>query len=281
MGRTSYKLITVWGIPIKIHISLLLMVLILALQLGLVSGVLLALGLAASIVLHELGHSIVAIKKGCRVREITLLCIGGTARMERIPTKPLDEFLMAIAGPAVSLALGLGFLAVGSRLPLPFAQPYPLNIVQLVGLTNIGLLIFNLLPSFPMDGGRVLRSALTPKMGRLRATFIAARLGRVMAVLFGIYGFFASNLILIFIAFFIFIAAGNEYRIVRMQEAAKQAGHDTDTWPPFETPAQNDADRDTVTIGPPPYEEGPGSQSEIRSSEPTDSARNLFDRWRS
>jgi len=253
MFNSAYRIATVWGIPIRLHISLLLMVFILILQFGFWNGILIEIGLALSIVLHELGHSLVAIRKGCRVREITLVCIGGAAQMERIPTRPLDEFLMALAGPFVSLVLGVLFLFAGGRLALPpVPRADPLNIVQLLGAINLGLLIFNLLPSFPMDGGRVLRAALTPRMGRLRATFIAARLGKIMAVLFGLWGFFHHNWILIFIAFFIFTAAGNEYRMVQMQEAAKR--HGFGAWSPFgppEPPASGDDDE--VTVGPPPY----------------------------
>ena len=254
MFGSSYRVATIAGIPIKIHISLLLIVLVLVYRFGLIVGVLLELGLVVSIVLHELGHSLVAIRKGCRVRAITLMCVGGAAQMEKIPTRPLDEFLMAIAGPFVSLLLGLSGVYLGGMLTwLPPVGHVPLNMLQLLGAVNLGLLIFNLLPAFPMDGGRVLRAILSRKLGRLRATFIAARIGKIMAVLFGIYGFFEPNWILVFIAFFIFIAAGNEYRIVVLQEAAKTGRA---PWRGFENVYGADEREDRVVVGPPPYERG-------------------------
>ena len=266
MLRSSYKIGEVLGIPIKLHVSLVLVVFLLMMRFGPVSGLLMELGLVLSIVLHELGHSVVAIHKGCRVREITLMCIGGAAQMSSIPTRPLDELLMALAGPAVSLVIGYACVSIGPYIPLPNVRGYPINVVQLIGWTNFVLVVFNLLPSFPMDGGRVLRAALTPKLGRLRATFIAARLGKIMAVLFGIYGFRTDNWILVFIAFFVFIAAGNEYRMVQIQEAAKRGGFGP--WDIFgggEPPDEPDDD-DKVIISPPPYEKGRGSKTRIHHS---------------
>jgi Zn-dependent protease len=264
MAGSSYKVATIAGIPIRIHVSLLLAVLVLMFQFGFWNGLLIEIGLVISIVLHELGHSLVAIRKGCRVREISLLCIGGAAQMERIPTRPLDEFLMALAGPLVSLVLGVGGIRIGGRLAfLPYVRPTPVNVIELLGWINIGLMFFNLLPSFPMDGGRILRAILTPRLGRLRATFIAARLGKIMAILFGIRGFFTQNWILVFIAFFIFIAAGNEYRMVQVQEAMKQQGFGD----PFAGPED-----DKVLISPPPYREGPASRADLSSDD-------MDDRW--
>ncbi|MDP6491613.1 MAG: M50 family metallopeptidase, partial [Kiritimatiellia bacterium] len=193
MFGSAYRIATVWGIPIKMHMSWIII-------LFMIPGTLLfrvsiALGLFVSVALHELGHSFVAIHKGCRVREITLMFMGGAAQMERIPRRPLDETLMALAGPAVSLALGFLFWFAGDLLPLPIyaiasrGGIVEANVVQIIGAINWSLAGFNLLPSFPMDGGRVFRALLTPKLGRLRATFIAARLGKIMAVLFGLYGF--------------------------------------------------------------------------------------------
>jgi Zn-dependent protease len=273
MFNSGYKIATVWGIPIRIHISLIIMLLLFARDFGFVTGTLLGLGLAGSIVLHELGHSIVAIRKGCRVRDITLMFIGGAAQMERMPTRPLDEFLMAIAGPAVSLVLGTAGLLAGGYLPLaPLPQVRPLNAVQLLGLINLVLVAFNLLPAFPMDGGRVFRALLSKKMGRVRATFIAARVGKIMAVIFGIYGFFSTptRWILVAVGFFVFIAAGNEYRMVRMQEAARQGGRG-----PREAPGPDengDAGDDQVIISPPPYRRGPASKADVRS----ENERNRF-----
>lgn len=249
MFGSSYKVATILGIPIKVHISLLLMVLIMISRLGIIAGVLLELGLIISIVLHELGHSIVAIHKGCRVREITLMFIGGAAKMERIPEKPMDEFLMAIAGPAVSFILGIAGLALGSVYFLP-----PYNIIQIFGGMNIILGLFNLLPAFPMDGGRVLRAILTTKMGRVQATFIATRVGRIIAFLFGINViFFHGSFMLLFIAIFIYMAAGQEYKFVQMEAIYKQRmpGYDEG----FESFSQAEVDEGQVVVSPPPYDE--------------------------
>ena len=265
MFGSSYKVATILGIPIKVHISLLLMVLIMMHEFGPISGIFIELGLVISIVLHELGHSIVAIHKGCRVREITLMLIGGAAKMERIPEKPLDEFLMALAGPAVSFVLGLAGWFLGVKMTfLPSVKDFGVNVVQILGIINIGLLLFNLLPSFPMDGGRVLRAVLSPKLGRVKATFIAARVGRIIAVLFGIKGLLSGNFVLLFIAFFIYTAAGQEYKYVQMEAMYKQR------MPGYNDGLESFADAEVsdgqVVVSPPPYDEkGRATKSDIHS----------------
>jgi stage IV sporulation protein FB len=202
--------------------------------------------------------------------------IGGAAQMDRIPTKPLAEFLMAIAGPAVSLVLGVLCLWGGRFVSFP-AFLLDFNIIEWVGVVNLGLLFFNLLPAFPMDGGRVLRSALTPKMGRLKATLIAARLGKAMAVLFGVYGFLTHQWMLVVIAFFVFISAGNEYHFVQMQEAARRSAFGG--WPSFDTGRRSSADADDkVVISPPPYEDGPDQETEIRPADDDNPFKNIFRR---
>lgn len=264
MFRSGYRIATVWGIPIKVHISLVIVVLLFALRAGQIGGlgamldrILLAIGLITSVVLHELGHSYVAMKKGCRVREITLMFVGGAAQMEKIPRRPLDETLMALAGPAVSVVLGT-ICFFGGRQLIIMDIGFPGWIIYVLGWINWVLAGFNLLPSFPMDGGRVFRALLTPKVGRLRATFIAARLGKIMAVLFGLYGFLNEprSWILVAIAFFIYSAAGREYRMVQMEEAARRGGQAGPFWNPFqqppEPPPRLDSDADVV-ISPPPY----------------------------
>ncbi len=192
MIKRSYKLITVMGIPVRVHITLVILLIFAAFHYG-VWGVLYMAGLFASVALHELGHSWVAIRKGCRVREIMLLPIGGVAKMTSIPTKPMDEFLVAVAGPLTSLALSGIFLLLSGTgfLMMLFAS--------LSGI-NLMLGLFNLLPSFPMDGGRIFRALMTPRIGRLKATELAARIGRIMAVAGGIFGLFHGNWILVLIA---------------------------------------------------------------------------------
>lgn len=278
MLKTSYRLAVIWGIPIKIHISLILLFVVMASLLiaagglsELVRGSLLIVCVFTSVALHELGHSFVAIRKGCRVREITLMAIGGAAQMEAIPTRPKDEILMAVAGPLVSVIIGGLCLLSGLYLPLePSLWPLPFvrqtlvrcNFVEFVGLFNLGLACFNMIPSFPMDGGRVLRALLSRKWGRLRATRIAARIGQGAALLFLVLAWHLNDLILPFIAVFIFIAADREYRLVRLQEAAQQQA--SPFWP-FQVLQGGKAEaEDKVVISPPPYRRGPDSESDLR-----------------
>jgi Zn-dependent protease len=209
MIKSSYELTRVIGIPVRLHITLLILIILVALSTGL-GGVLVAAGVFASIALHELGHSWVAIRKGCRVHEIMLLPIGGIAKMEQMPSHPSDELQIAIAGPAVSLILA----ALLSLSPAPIA----------VILSSINLMLgtFNLLPAFPMDGGRVFRAFMTPRIGRLKATMLAVRIGRILAVAGGVYGLFNGNLFLVFIAIYIYQAAGTELRSVYFGQNMQQ-----------------------------------------------------------
>ncbi len=262
------------GIPVKVHISVVALAVMSVIRFRSIYGLFFAAGLVISIALHELGHSFVAIRKGCKVREITLLLLGGAAQMESIPTRPRDEILMAITGPLVSLFLGACGIFGGNLLPLPDLRamaPAKLNVIELLGWLNIVLTFFNLIPAFPMDGGRVFRSLLSRKMGRLKATYVAAQLGKIMAILFGIYAINPFDPILIAIAFFVYIMAGNEYRMVQVQEASKHYG-----WNIGSFGRQNEIEDDEAMIGPPPYENGPGTRSGIRPSKKDRSSSNFF-----
>ncbi len=265
MFRSTYQIARVWGIPIRIHLSLVLLLLYVALNLGMGSGlpglvvaILLVAGVFSSIALHELGHSFVALRTGARVREITLMFMGGAARMEHLPRRPRDELLMALAGPAVSVALGGIFILAGNALRGTMLA-WPGAFIRLLGILNLYLAGFNLLPSFPMDGGRVLRAALTPRLGRVKATFIAARLGRILAILFGLYGFLAEprRWILVAVAFFIYSAAGREYEMVRAEHTVHR-DRPPGPWPfgppPGAPGGRPEPGDDEVVIGPPPYE---------------------------
>jgi Zn-dependent protease len=232
MIKRSYLLTRVMGIPVRVHITLLILLIIAAFNYKF-WGVVYMVGLFASVALHELGHSWVAIRKGCRVREIMLLPIGGVAKMESLPTRPMDEFLIAVAGPLTSLALAGIFLLLGSTGFL---------VMLFISLSGINLMLglFNLLPSFPMDGGRIFRAFMTPKIGRLKATELAARIGRILAVAGGIWGVFHGEWILVLIAIFIYQAAGAEYRAVYLQQRSQD----------WFTAGQQDVD---VEVSPPPY----------------------------
>jgi len=231
MIKRSYKLTTVMGIPIRVHLTLVILLLFVAFTRGL-PGILIAVGVFASVALHELGHSWVAIRKGCQVREIMLLPIGGVAKMSHIPSRPMDEFLVAAAGPLVSFLLAVLFWG------LTFTGFFTMLFINLF-VINLMLCLFNLLPSFPMDGGRIFRAFMSPRLGRLKATALAARIGRIMAVAFGIFGLFNGQFLLILIAIFIYNAAGAEYRAVYAQHMSQE-------W--FTVEPQAD-----IHVSPPPY----------------------------
>ena len=267
MRGAAFKIVTLWGIPVRVHITLLLTLPVLVWAMGGIQGVWVALALFGSIVLHELGHSLVARRKGCVVREILLLPIGGAAQIENLPTRPMDEFLMAIAGPMVSFALfavlsfGGGFLPHARNWPLPGTAGGAINGVQAIGLLNLSLGLFNLIPAFPMDGGRVLRAALVPRLGRLRATRIAMRVGRFLAVGFILVGirFWDETPMLMVIGAFIFWAAGVEYRNVRRQEMLRARG-----WEGWPVGAPRPENTDRVIVSPSPYREGSGEKIAVR-----------------
>jgi len=245
MFNNGYTIGRVFGIPIKLDISLIILVIWMWWDYGMERGAFAAAALLLSIVLHELGHSLVGMQMGCRVREITLLLLGGRAVLEHMPRKPWQEFLMALAGPAVSAAL-----AVGSWLALPAIRAsmgakiadYTLWHVSVL---NAVLCVFNLLPAFPMDGGRVLRAMLAHPLGLVRATRIAMYVGRVIAVLMALAALWPphSNYLLLLVALFVFSASGQEYRLVLYE-----AGHTT--WPGKGGYASPD---DEVVVSPPPY----------------------------
>lgn len=170
-------------------------------------GILLALALFASIALHELAHAFVAVRFGARVRAITLMLVGGATQMSHSPTRPLHEALVASAGPLASLAIG-----AASAITYALAEPSPDGQMALFYLAtvNITLALFNLLPAFPMDGGRVLRAILAAKLGRTKATQIAASTGKFFALALGTVAVLELHLLLLFVAVFIYAGASSE-----------------------------------------------------------------------
>ncbi len=271
---TSYRIATVWGIPILLNWSLLITLFYFARLLGWSDGLLVGIGFFGSIVLHELGHSLVAIRKGCRVRQITLMCVGGAAQMDRVPERPRDETLMALAGPAVSLVLGAALLGLSMWLRPPPMERLPFDLLALLGGLNLTLFGFNLIPAFPMDGGRVLRAALTPRFGRLRATAAAARLGQLLAILLALLGLFHGNWMLVAVMIFVFLLARAEHRHARVEDHIRRMRHG---WP-FgfgETPedVDNAPDQGRVRISPPPYARGPHKESEVWTDDERPSVR--------
>ena len=248
---SSIQIGTISGIPIRIHFTFFLIIPIFAVIIGTqidltvalveqvfglaepistkyittgfmpyVLGVILSFLLFTGVFLHELAHSWVALKKGMKVGSITLFILGGASEIEdEISPNPRDELPMAIAGPLMSLFLGLVSegVAYASLLFIPNDALAGLffYIFGYLGILNIILFAFNLLPAFPMDGGRVLRAILAFWLPIDRATKIAAEIGRIVAIIFGIIGVLSFNLVLILIAIFIYLGAGQEAAMVR------------------------------------------------------------------
>lgn len=225
--KGSIKLFKVFGISINIHVTfLLLLVLFLS---GGIKWLALMIGVFFFVTLHEICHSLVAKHYGIKVREITLLPIGGVASMSSMPEKPIQEFFISIVGPlfnvAVVVVLYYPMKSLLGREVL-FYRPYstatwPLTIAYLYWI-NLILAVFNLIPAFPMDGGRVLRSLLAQRIGYQRATKFAVTLGHLFALGFAYFGIVHFNVILILIAVFIYVAASNEGLQVDFKESLKK-----------------------------------------------------------
>lgn len=185
------------------------------------SGVGFVLALFACVLLHEFGHVLMAMRYGVKTRDITLLPIGGVARLERIPEKPIQEFWVALAGPLVNVAIAAVIfllLLLDGSFHLPTARWFEGGFLSRLMWINLLLVCFNLLPAFPMDGGRVLRSLLAIWIGRRRATILAASIGQSMAVFFGIVGLL-YNPFLIIIGIFVFLGAQGEATHVEVESA--------------------------------------------------------------
>jgi Zn-dependent protease len=190
------------------------------------SSIVFILLIFASVTAHEFGHVLVGRRFGVRTQDIILLPIGGASRMEEIPDDPKQEAMIGLAGPLVSLAIAGILILIMGRFPT-FEDLAPERLAEQIvpipqlALVNLLITAFNLLPAFPMDGGRILRAALSTRMGRLRATRTAARLGQAFAILFGLFGLLSGNIILMLIALFVYFAASAESGSVRMSEAAR------------------------------------------------------------
>ncbi len=223
------------GIQLRMHFTFPLILIFAAVQFALITGrgltgavfgVVVTSILFVIVVLHELGHSIAAQSYGIQVEQIVLLPIGGVAQLGRMPEKPSQELVISAAGPLVNFALAallavLG-LAFGQELSLRFAFRLPAGITfsavfSYIFAANLFLGLFNLLPAFPMDGGRILRSLLAMRIDYSRATTLAVIIGQGMAVLMGLWGFVAGGFFLILIAIFIFSAARQEGQMAKMR----------------------------------------------------------------
>lgn len=187
------------------------------------TGLLFMVLLFACVLAHEFGHIFTARAFGVATPDVTLLPIGGVARLERIPEEPRQEFLIAIAGPAVNVVIGLALaLLAGAHLDpgvLAGVDNARNSMLDRLAIVNLFLAAFNMIPAFPMDGGRVLRALLASRLGHIRATEVAAAVGQGAAFLLGFIGLF-WNPILIFIAIFVYLAASSEAHVVAMRAMA-------------------------------------------------------------
>ncbi len=220
--KRSLKIGSVSGIGIFLHWTFLLLVAAIfayyyvqSQSLGAaVSGMGLILAVFLCVILHELGHALTARRFGVPTRSITLYPIGGLARLERIPSEPMKEFWIAIGGPAVNIVitvvLALVLLVTGGTFAPDALQSPGQHLIASLMWINAVLAGFNLLPAFPMDGGRVLRSLLALRQDYAQATQTAANVGQAMAILFGLIGIIWFNPVLLFIALFVYVGAQQE-----------------------------------------------------------------------
>ena len=250
MFPRKIKLCNAVGIPVYLDFSLIILLLVFATDGGpFILSMACALMLLVSITAHELGHALTARMFGYGTRDITLSLLGGCASLIALPRKAWQEFLTAVAGPGVSFALaGLAFLAL---LFVPLDQ-WTATLLSYTVWMNLMLGIFNLLPGFPMDGGRVFRSLMRAFMSRAKATYIAMIVGRGVAVLLGLWGLHRIvngggwGFVTILIAWMIWREGWREYQLARMEESAHGWGNE---W--------------SARVSPPPYG-GDGDEVEIR-----------------
>jgi len=220
MFGMSWKLGRVAGIDVFLHPTFLLLLAYVAIVQGGIGSVVLVSAVFGCVLLHELGHAMMARRFGIGTADITLYPIGGVARLLRMPRAPGAELLIALAGPAVNVMIVMALEAVRwlGLVGSPWSPNLASMYVDALIWINLSLALFNLIPAFPMDGGRVLRALLSGWLGRGRATMIAAGIGRVLAVMFGVYSLFSGSLMQVFLASFIYYAAGQELSRVLAEE---------------------------------------------------------------
>jgi stage IV sporulation protein FB len=228
----SINIGSIAGTAIRIHVTFLLL-LVAFFLVGLAKGsvidgvntVVFIVLLFACVVAHEFGHIFTARAFGVKTPDVTLLPIGGVARLERIPEKPSEEILVAIAGPLVNVAIAVVLIALTpthlSAAHLAVMEGPKVSMIDGLAEVNIFLAVFNMIPAFPMDGGRVLRALLAIRLGHERATEIAASIGQWAAFAFGFIGLLSGNYLLIFIAIFVYLAAASEAHMVSLRAMSR------------------------------------------------------------
>jgi Zn-dependent protease len=253
----SWHLGKLVGIDVYVHWTFLLLVLFVLIGQfdggvqAAVAAVAVLIGTFGCVLLHELGHALMARRYGIPTLDITLYPIGGVARLARLGDKPWEEFWIALAGPAVNVAiaagLGMLFLLAGEPFAPSLRSLHGGDLLRSLQVTNIILVVFNLVPAFPMDGGRVLRALLSTSLGRLRATEIAASLGSIFALVFVYLALFRGlGPMLLLVAGFTWIAGRQELAMVRHLEYRRRVA------PPDVLPVE----ADVIDVTPRPYEPG-------------------------
>jgi len=225
----SLPIFRVAGIQLRIHVTFLLLIVWLAFgyyheggSAAAAARVIFVLLLFVCVVLHEFGHAFAAKAFGITTPDITLLPIGGVARLERMPEEPIQELIIAVAGPAVNVIIAISlFIVIGARGLLQQATVDGGDLIAQLLTINVVLVLFNLLPAFPMDGGRVLRALLATRLPYARATQIAATIGQACAFIFGFIGLF-GNPFLLFIALFVYIGASQEAALAQMRDVSRR-----------------------------------------------------------
>jgi Zn-dependent protease len=209
----SYRLGTLAGFPIRVNLSFLLLLGVVLLWMGGLQGLAIVLMAAGSVLLHELGHALMARHLGVPVAGIELHFFGGAAQMSDLPRRPGDEIAVAAAGPAVSFALA----GLGHGLAALSVIPALASVFALFGTVNLILALFNLLPAFPSDGGRILRAWLARRRGLVGATDLAVKVGRVVCVALAVVGLATGSFQLVLIAGLLWLMGGAERTMARMR----------------------------------------------------------------
>jgi Zn-dependent protease/CBS domain-containing protein len=233
----AFKIGRLSGIDVRVHWTFFLLLAFFAFigyqesggLVGALTATITIVALFFCVLLHEFGHSLVAQRLGIKIHSITLLPIGGVSNLESLPEKPADEVKITLAGPLVNVVLAPMFFGVGLLLGAVPRLPADLftgigSVGQFffyLGYINVVLALFNLLPAFPMDGGRILRALLATRLGAVRATEISSAVGQLFAVAFFLIGLISGNFFLALIAAFIFFGASGESQMVRQRELTR------------------------------------------------------------